>query len=73
VNAGLVNTHQNGLIRGARPFPGIPYDGHTLAEQMEQTPCLQQNLDVKPQTAICDLGYWSVDSTRTVTIIHRGC
>jgi IS5 family transposase len=46
---------------GARSFPGNPYDGHTLAEQLEQTNNLLQDIGVKPTTAIVDLGYRGVD------------
>ncbi len=41
----------------ARSFPGNPNDGHTLAEQIEQTTALLQDLGVKPTTAIIDLGF----------------
>lgn len=38
-------------------LPGHPYDGHALAAQIEQTTTLLQDLDVKPATAVVDLGY----------------
>jgi IS5 family transposase len=57
---------------GARAFPGNPYDGHTLAEQIEQTTNLLQDLKVKPTTAIVDLGYRGVDHLVPAEIIHRG-
>jgi IS5 family transposase len=44
---------------GARSFPGNPYDGHTLAAQLEQTTTLLQDIGVKPSTAVVDLGYLS--------------
>lgn len=65
-------THKQGLIVGARAFPGNPYDGHTLAEQIEQTTNLLQDLKVKPTTAIVDLGYRGVDHLVPSEIIHRG-
>ena len=48
---------------GARAFPGNPYDGHTLAEQIEQATILMQDVKgaPKPHTAIVDLGYRGVE------------
>ena len=59
VKVSLAVTHRHGLMVGARAFPGNPYDGHTLAEQIEQTNT--QDIGVKPTTAIVDLGYRDVD------------
>jgi hypothetical protein len=39
-------THRQGLMVGARSFPGNPYDGHTLAAQLEQTTTLLQDIGV---------------------------
>ena len=62
-----------GLMVGARSFPGNPYDGHTLAEQLEQTNTLLQDIGVKPTTAVVDLGFRGVDEAcAPVQIIHRG-
>jgi transposase, IS5 family len=72
VKTSLAVTHHAGLIVGARTFPGNPYDGHTLAQQLEQTTNLLQDLNVAPTTAIVDLGYRGVDDTTPVVIIHRG-
>ena len=72
VKASIAVTHKQGLIVGARSFAGNPYDGHTLAEQIEQTTNLLQDLDVKPTTAIVDLGYRGVDHLVPAEIIHRG-
>ena len=44
VKVSIAVTHKEGLIVGARSFPGNPYDGHTLAEQLEQTTNLLQNI-----------------------------
>jgi IS5 family transposase len=71
VKASITVTHKQGLIVGARSFPGNPYDGHTLAEQIEQTTNLLQDLDVKPTTVIVDLGYRGVDHLVPAEIIHR--
>ena len=72
VKASIAITHKQGLIVGARTFPGNPYDGHTLAEQIEQTTNLLQDLQVKPTTAIVDLGYRGVDHLVPVEVIQRG-
>jgi IS5 family transposase len=73
VKVGLAVTHKSGLMVGARSFPGNPYDGHTLAEQLEQVRNLCQDIGVAPKTAIVDLGYRGVDADNPgVEIIHRG-
>lgn len=73
VKVSLAVTHQHGLVVGARSFPGNPYDGHTLAAQIEQTNTLLQDIGVKPTAAIVDLGYRGVDKDLApVEVIHRG-
>ena len=73
VKVSVAVTHASGLVVGARSFPGNPYDGHTLANQIEQTTILLQDLDVKPKTAVVDLGYRGVDAdVAPVQVIHRG-
>jgi IS5 family transposase len=73
VKVSLAVTHKLGLMGGARSFPGNPYDGHTLAEQLEQTHTLLQDIGVKPTTAVVDLGFRGVDEACSpVQIIHRG-
>jgi transposase, IS5 family len=58
---------------GARTFPGSPYDGHTLAAQLEQTGILLQDIGVKPTMAVVDLGFRGVDDeVAPVQVIHRG-
>ena len=65
--------HKAGLIVGARSFPGNPFDGHTLASQIEQTTNLMQDIGVKPHTAVVDLGFTGVDADNPgIEIIHRG-
>jgi IS5 family transposase len=49
------------LVVGARAFGGNPFDGHTLAEQIEQTTILLQDNGTKPTTVYVDLGYRGVD------------
>ena len=73
VKVSVAVTARQGLMVGARSLPGNPYDGHTLAEQLEQTTVLLQELGVKPHTAIVDLGYRGADADiGGVTLIHRG-
>jgi transposase, IS5 family len=73
VKVSLVVTHLRGLMVGARSFTGNPYDGHTLAAQLEQTCNLMQDLGRSPKQVIVDLGYRGVDADNPgVEIIHRG-
>ena len=73
VKVSLAVTHKQGLMVGARAFPGNPFDGHTLSAQLEQTTNLLQDLGRKPTQAIVDLGYRGVDTDNPrVQIIHRG-
>jgi len=73
VKVSLAVAHKSGLIVGARSFPGNPFDGHTLAQQLEQTGTLLQDLGVKPRVAVVDLGYRGVDKeVAPVEVIHRG-
>ncbi|KWC18738.1 transposase [Burkholderia ubonensis] len=68
-------TEKSGLIVGARTFPGNPYDGHTLAGQLEQTRILLESVpgDPKPVTVLTDLGYRGVDvDIAPAKLIHRG-
>ena len=73
VKLSLAVTHKQGLMVGARSFPGNPYDGHTLVEQIEQTTALLQDIGVKPTTAIVDLGFRGKEAAQApVELIHRG-
>lgn len=83
VKVSLAVTHEQGLMVGARSFPGNPYDGHTLAAQLEQTNTLLQDLRVEApegppgplrvRTCVVDLGYRGVDADNPdVKVIHRG-
>ncbi len=72
VKVSLAVTHKSGLIVGARSFPGNPYDGHTLAGQIEQTNVLLEDIGVKPTTAVVDLGYRGVDHLVKIEVVHRG-
>lgn len=68
VKVGLAVTANKGLIVGARSFPGNPYDGDTLAEQIEQVCILT---DQKPKTVIVDLGFRG-RALDGINILHRG-
>jgi transposase, IS5 family len=73
VKVSLVVTHKQGLMVGARSFPGNPYDGHVLSAQLEQTTNLLQDTGRAPKQVIVDLGYRGVDADNPgVQIIHRG-
>ncbi|CAJ0780006.1 IS5 family transposase [Ralstonia chuxiongensis] len=75
VKVNLAITHKQGLIVGARSFPGNPYDGHTLHAQLEQTAILLEALpgSPRPKTAVVDLGFRGVDAeVAPVELIHRG-
>jgi IS5 family transposase len=52
VKVSLAVTHKQGLMVGARAFPGNPFDGHTLAQQLEQTTNLLHDLGRKPKQTI---------------------
>ena len=73
VKVSLTVTDKQGLMVGARSFPGNPYDGHVLSAQLEQTTNLLQDLGRAPKQAIVDLGYRGVNADNPgVQIIHRG-
>jgi len=75
VKNALVVTHKQGLIVGARTFPGNPYDGHILSAVLEQTANLTQDVNVSVKQAIVDLAFRGpeVDADNAgVQIIHRG-
>lgn len=75
VKVSLPITEKQGLIIGARAFPGNPYDGHTLAEQLEQSSILLQDVPGAPQpkTVLVDLGFRGVDAdVSSVHLIHQG-
>ena len=71
VKVGIAVTASQGLIVGARSFAGNPYDGDTLAEQIEQARTLMQDTGASPKVAITDLGYRGRE-VEGVQILHRG-
>jgi IS5 family transposase len=73
VKVSLAVTHKQGLMVGARSFPGNPYDGHVLSAQIEQTTNLLQDIGRRPKQVVVDLGYRGVDADNPgIEIIHRG-
>ena len=73
VKASVAVTHKSGLMVGARSFPGNPYDGHILREQLEQTTILLEDVGRAPKEVVVDLGFRGVDRDNpNVQIIHRG-
>jgi IS5 family transposase len=58
-------TTREGFIVGMRALPGNPYDGHTLAEALEQVEVLT---DCRPSLAVVDRGYrgHGVETTRVL-------
>ncbi len=59
-------TIAEGFIVGARSMPGNPYDGHTLAEALDQVEVLT---DIRPALAVVDRGYRGHGVTRTRVLI----
>jgi transposase, IS5 family len=68
VKVSITTTHKEGLVVGARSMPGNPYDGHTLAEALEQAAILS---DVQPEIAVVDRGYRGV-AVEGVKVYHPG-
>ena len=68
VGLSITTTHKEGLVVGMRSMPGNPYDGHTLAEALEQAVILS---DTTPDVAIVDRGYKGV-AIDGVKIYHPG-
>lgn len=42
VKVSIVTTLKEGLVVGARPMPGNPYDGHTLHKALKQAEILSE-------------------------------
>ena len=75
VKSAVVVSHRQGLMLGARTFPGNPYDGHILSAVLEQATNLMQDLSVTIKQVVADLGFRGkeVDADNPgVQIIHRG-
>ncbi|MDP4991141.1 MAG: IS5 family transposase [Marivita lacus] len=61
----IATTIDEGFVVGMRALPGNPYDGHTLAEALEQVEILT---DQRPELAVVDRGYrgHGVETTRVL-------
>ena len=61
----IATTIDEGFVVGMRALPGNPYDGHTLAEALEQVEILT---DRKPTLAVVDRGYrgHGIEATRVL-------
>jgi IS5 family transposase len=70
VKVSIATTLKEGLVVGMRSMPGNPYDGHTLAETLEQVGILT-GTDKPPATAIVDKGYRGVE-VEGVRILRSG-
>ncbi|WP_017757224.1 IS5 family transposase [Pseudacidovorax intermedius] len=70
VMVSIATTLKEGLVVGMRSMPGNPYDGHTLAETLEQVGILT-GTDRPPATAIVDKGYQGVQ-IEGVRILRSG-
>ena len=66
VKASLATTSKTGFVIGARSLPGNPYDGHTLAEQLEQVQILT---GITPERSYVDRGYRGHGVTQTKVFI----
>jgi predicted ATPase len=63
----------DGLMLGARSFPGNPYDGHILSAILEQATNLMQDVPGKIKVVVADLGFRGVDAHNPgIEIIRRG-
>ena len=68
VKVSIATTLKENIIVGMRSMPGNPYDGHTLAETLEQVSILTNR---SPRTVIVDKGYQGVDIPN-VRILRSG-
>ena len=62
----VATTIDGGFVVGMRAMPGNPYDGHTLAEALEQVETLT---DRRPALAVVDRGYRGHDVRGTQVLI----
>jgi IS5 family transposase len=68
VKVSVSSTLKEGFVTGCRSMPGNPYDGHTLAEAVEQASIIS---DSRICTAIVDRGYQGVE-VEGVRILRSG-
>jgi len=62
----IAATINEGFIVGTRSMAGNPYDGHTLADTLDQMEVLT---DIRPALAVVDRGYRGHGVTRTRVLI----
>jgi IS5 family transposase len=62
----IATTIEEGFVIGIRAMPGNPYDGHTLAEALEQVEILT---DQRPALAVVDRGYRGHGVEKTKVLI----
>lgn len=62
----IATTIDEGSVVGMRALPGNPYDGHTLAQALEQVEILT---DRRPSLAVVDRGYRGHGGARTKVLI----
>jgi IS5 family transposase len=62
VKVSVATTLKEGIVVGMRSMPGNPWDGHTLAETLEQVSILN---DRQPKIAVVDKGYQGVEVPNT--------
>ena len=65
-------THKQCLMVNAHSFTGNPFDGHMLAEQLEQIAILTEDVASAPEQVIVNLECQGMDADNPgVEIIHR--
>jgi IS5 family transposase len=68
VKVSVATTNKRGFVVGARSYPGNPYDGHTLQDQLKQVEVLT---GIKPTRCYVDRGYRG-HSVRDVDVYLSG-
>ena len=66
VKVSFATTNRTGFVLGARSYPGNPYDGHTLDDQLQQAETLS---GVTPTHCYVDRGYRGHGVTRSRVFI----
>lgn len=68
VKVRVVATQKNNFSVGIQTLPGLPYDGHTLVDALNQTETLT---GVRPRHAFVDNGYRGHEETITAVHVAR--
>lgn len=66
VKTSVAVTANEGVVVGMRSMPGAPYDGHTLASQLEQVEILA---GTRPSLVLADRGYRDVQPPAGVRLL----